>query len=272
MLTPDTSAKAFFILQSVQNSGKSVLTTLLSKLFTEEAVMTLDVHDFGKEYSMAEMVNKAISLSPDLPAKALDPKVVSKIKQITGNDEISTNVKYKNYIKFHCSAKLVLATNHPLLIKTPDDAFYERCITIPFMYSIAKEDREVSLVDKLISERDAIITKAIHAYFELVDNNYTFSGNFIPNAVVMNNMSQDDLYARIYGFVKENFIADSDGIIFICDAHKVYCENNGHEISVNEFSSLFSNYACNEFDGIKTRKRRESGGNAQSCIVGVSWR
>lgn len=117
VLSPDTNAKVFFVLQGVPNSGKSVLTTFLSGLFTENAVMTLDAHVFSDKYSISELVGKALCISPDLPAAPLDEKAVSKIKQITGNDIVSSNRKYESYVNFRCNAKIILVTNHPLITK-----------------------------------------------------------------------------------------------------------------------------------------------------------
>lgn len=119
-LTPDTAAKMLFLLQGVPNSGKSVLTELLSKLFSEDTVVTLDVHSYGEKFSVSELFSKSLALSPDLPAEALDAKSVGKLKQLTGNDVVSAAVKYKKNVQFKTTAKIVLATNHPLLLKVRD--------------------------------------------------------------------------------------------------------------------------------------------------------
>ena len=76
ILSPDLSAKVFFLLQGVQNSGKSVLTKVISDLFTENAVMPLDVHSFSKDFSIAELHGKSLCISPDFfeytPQKILE--------------------------------------------------------------------------------------------------------------------------------------------------------------------------------------------------------
>ena len=271
VLTPDTSAKAFFLLQGVQNSGKSVLSTIISKLFSKDAVVTLDIHSYGEKFSVSELFGKSLTLSPDLPAEPLDSKAVGKIKQITGNDTIAAPVRYKNNLQFKSTAKLLLATNHPLLLKMRDDAFFDRAITIPFKYSVPKREQHFTLVDDLLTERDAIVTTALRHYFHLVNNNYNFAGNYCPNQVVMNNITTENTNVSIFKFLHTYFEYDCDGVVFTSDAYMKYIEKNRH-IFLNEFSQYFTQYAEELFGAQKTRKRKEGAVNATSCICGIKWK
>lgn len=269
ILSPDTSAKVFFLFQGVPNSGKSVLSTLISKLLSDDSVMTLDAHVFSDKFSLADLRGKALCISPDLPSEPLNSKSVSKIKQLTGNDVVSTDVKYQSRQSFRCTAKFILATNHPLLCKTVDEAFYDRIVTIPFQYSVPREFQNRNQLDEILSEKDAIITKALNAYFYLVDNRYKFSGTYLPNEVVMNNsMCSVDYKAIIYTFVAEHLTADPDGVVYTCIAHEKYVNLYGY-ISVNEFSHWFCTFAIERFNVKKDRKRMDGGLNPISCLVGV---
>lgn len=272
VLSPDTNAKVFFVLQGVPNSGKSVLTTFLSGLFTENAVMTLDAHVFSDKYSISELVGKALCISPDLPAAPLDEKAVSKIKQITGNDVVSSNRKYESYVSFRCNAKIILVTNHPLITKGNDSAFEERIVTIPFQYSIPREAQNNMLIPQLLGERDAIITNAIRAYYQLVINRYRFSGNYPINAVVADDYeSATDVSVSIYEFVRRTFTQNVGDIVFMEDAYQKYCSMNPR-ISLNEFSQYFKRFAEKIYSGKKDRKRKEGEENAKSCICGIKWK
>ena len=272
ILTPDTSAKTFFLLQGVQNSGKSVLTTVISKLFSEDAVATLDVHSYGEKFSVSELFGKSLAISPDLPAEPLDSKSVGKIKQITGNDTVSAPVKYKSNLQFRSMAKIILATNHPLLLKMRDDAFFDRLVTIPFKYSVPKSEQRFTLIDDLMTERDAIVTKAMGAYFRLVADNYNFAGNYLPNQVVMNDtVSEEDISISIFKFVHSYFEQDDNSVIFTSDAHDKYIEEN-RCVSLNEFSMYFAQYAEELFMAQKSRKRKDGAINATSSIRGIKWK
>lgn len=272
VLSPDMSAKVFFVLQGVPNSGKSVLTSLLTMLFTENAVVTLDAHVFSDKYSISELVGKALCISPDLPAAPLDEKAVSKIKQITGNDVVSSNRKYESYVSFRCNAKIILVTNHPILTRGNDSAFEERIVTIPFRYSVPKEAQDRMLIPNLFSERDAIITKAMRAYYKLVENCYRFSGDYPPNAVIADSAENAmDVSICIYRFVQQTIEKSVDDIVFTEDAYRKYCSMNSR-ISLNEFSQYFKRFAEEMYNGKKDRKRKEGEENAKSCICGIKWK
>ena len=272
VLSPDMNAKVFFVLQGVPNSGKSVLTSLLTMLFTENAVVTLDAHVFSDKYSISELVGKALCISPDLPAAPLDEKAVSKIKQITGNDVVSSNRKYESYVSFRCNAKIILVTNHPILTRGNDSAFEERIVTIPFRYSVPKEAQDRMLIPNLFSERDAIITKAIRAYYKLVENCYRFSGNYPTNAVIADSAeSAMDVSVCIYRFVQQTIEKSVDDIVFTEDAYQKYCASNPR-ISLNEFSQYFRRFTEEIYFGQKDRKRKEGEENAKSCICGIKWK
>lgn len=272
VLTPDTNAKVFFLLQGVGNSGKSVLVNLILCLFSENAVFSLDINSFADKFALSNLLGKAVCSSPDLPNKPLDEKIVGRLKQITGADQISSDVKNKDYVKFKCTAKLILATNHALLTKTNDDAFYYRVCTIPFKYSIPKNEQDFTLSQKLIAEKDGIITKAINAYFRLVDNGYIFAGNYQPNEIVEYAEFPDmDFRMKIFEFARNNFVNNNAGIVFIEDAFNCFCNRYGG-ITVNEFSSNFQQYVSKIYGAKKSRKRRPGATNPTSCIIGISFK
>ncbi len=271
ILTPDTQAKCFFLLQGVPNSGKSVLANLIQKMFSTNAVMPLDVRSLSDKFATSELVGKAICSSPDLPSAPLDERTVSKLKQLTGNDPVSSDVKFGKHVKFICNAKFLLATNHALLTKTSDDAFYYRTCVIPFHFSVPREMQDHNLEERLISEMDGIVTKAVAAYFRLVDNGYIFAGDFQPNEVVSELASADmDLHAAIFEFTRLHFQADKNGIVFIEDAHSKFCEHFGG-VAKNTFSTIFHEDTSEIFGGKKDKKRRKGGKNAISCIIGISF-
>ena len=270
-LTPDVSAKCLFLLQGVQNSGKSVLCNFIYKLFSKNSVITLDVHDFNREFIISELAEKALCLSPDLPAEPLDSKSTSKLKQLTGADEVSSNVKYKSYTQFRTRAKIILATNHPLLTKKSDVAFFERVVTIPFAYSIAKDNRDPELISKLMMERDVIVSKAISSYFLLRRKSYNFSSNYPVNAITADTVeSGESIEIKIFNFAKKYFCSDSDGIVFTNDAYEAFCEEVA-EITLNDFINHFTKILYENFDVKKSRKRKPGAVNATSCFLGIKW-
>lgn len=274
ILTPDLNGKSIFMLQGVQNSGKSVLSALLSSLFNEEAVLSLDVHDLSSRFAPSEFLGKALCISPDLPSEALDSRSVSKLKQLTGNDVISADVKNQNRVQFRNTAKIVMATNHPLIIRGDDKAFIGRIIVVPFNYSTPKDQQDWFLIDKLKAERDAIATKAMGAYYQLVRQKYQFSGNYSLNefagAYSMDSAGDHDTTSCIWAFAKSSFVKDEASEIFISDAHRMFSERYGC-IPVGIFSLNFVSLTNQFYGATHIRKRKSGEKNPTSCVVGIKF-
>ena len=272
LLTPDSNAKCFFLLQGVGDSGKSVFANFLQSLFNDDSVVQLESSFFGEKFTMAELVGKSLCYMPDIPPSPLDNSSVSRLKLITGNDRLKVHKKNEGNVDLLTSAKFVIATNHPLLTKTKDNAFFNRVITIPFKYAVPPERRVLNLQKLLSHEKSAVVTKAILAYFRLVDNNYIFAGDYQPNEIVdTDSISCLNYRYQILKFTKDHFVSDKNGIVFIEDAYNLFCKLfNG--ISKNDFSHYFQESTLDFFDAKKDRKRKSSVGNPLSCMTGINFK
>ena len=284
-LTPDIEGKVIFVLQGVPNSGKSLLIRFLTMLFPENHVTSMDIHELDRNFAPSELINKYICIFPDMPSNVLGSKPISKLKQFSGNDRVSADVKYKNRAKFTSHAKLICATNHPFKISEQDEALDERLVAIPFNYSIPKEKQDPHLIHQLWDERDAIVSIALAYYRQLVVNHYKFSGYYPINTIVSKIVTGNslDMQADVFAFLEEYYCYYKDICIpgneaedernnknrsFVEDMYRLF-SSIYYTINKNTFSSLCVKY----FDGnpliIKTKHRRYSHENAISCFDGL---
>lgn len=271
-LTPDSNAKCLFLLQGVGDSGKSVFANFLQKLFNDDSVVQLEAEFFGEKFTTAELIGKALCYMPDIPPSPLDNSSVSRLKLITGNDRLKVHKKNEGNSDLITSAKFIIATNHALLTKTKDEPFFNRVITIPFRFAIPREERIVNLEELLLQEKDAIVTKAISAYFRLVDNGYKFAGDYQPNEIVFASETNDlDYTLQIYEFTKNKFIPNENGIVFVEDAFNLFCKTFDG-ISKKDFSHYFKQFTNDIFGAKKDRKRKAGFGNPLSCLTGISFK
>ena len=67
LLSSDMSAKSFFLLQGVGDSGKSVLGNLISSMFNQEALAHLDIYRFKDKFSTSALLGKRLNICMDLP-------------------------------------------------------------------------------------------------------------------------------------------------------------------------------------------------------------
>ena len=269
-LTPDIQGKVMFVFQGVPNSGKSLLSDLISSFFPRGKVSALDIHALRQQFAMSELEGKALCISPDLPNAPLDTASVSNIKKLTGRDVVSADKKYSARKQFKFTGKIIAVTNYPLLTTRRDDAFQERIVAVPFLYSVAPE-RRMDLLPSLLEERPAIAQKALIAYFELRKRNYRFSGHYRLNqaeVLYTEHCQEDAVLPQIHRFAQQYFVADANGFFFMDDAHTLYSSLYG-SIHITTFSYTFADAVATLFGAVKTRKRKANMPNAMSCLQGI---
>ena len=176
-LVPDNRAKRFIVMQGVGNSGKSVLGNLISAFFDPSAVANVDIFKFRERFATAELVDKRVNISMDLPAGNLSDQAVGMLKKITGGDAVTVEEKYHSPRSAVINATLIFGTNHELRLWEFDEAFANRVLLIPFQYPVPEEQRDPKLLESLKAERSGILYRAILEYRELVENGYVFAGD-----------------------------------------------------------------------------------------------
>ena len=142
----------FFILVGKGANGKSVYLNLLRRMLGEENVSNQSLQALSEGgFAIASLYNKNANVFGDLPAKAFQD--VGKIKELTGGDTIEANQKFKDYIKFKNTAKLISSCNE--VPETPDqsDAFFRRAIIINFPKSFEGKANP-NLLNELCSEEN----------------------------------------------------------------------------------------------------------------------
>jgi P4 family phage/plasmid primase-like protien len=81
----------------------------------------------------------------------------SKLKAITGGDEISARFVRQDFFRFTPTFKLMIAGNHKPRLRSVDEAMRRRFHLIPFAVTIPEADRDKDLSEKLKPEWPAIL-------------------------------------------------------------------------------------------------------------------
>lgn len=164
-LTQDTYRKCCFVFQGVPNSGKSTLERLIKSLFSKGSVNDFRSSALSDRFALADFDKKALGILSDLPDKPFSEEAESMIKQLTGLDEIDTDVKFQRRKSFYNRAKLLLFTNNPIVTRSlHSEAFFNRLVAVPFRYKVVPKMSDMEFDCVLANERDGIATKALHIY------------------------------------------------------------------------------------------------------------
>ena len=174
LLSPSVSAKKFFVFGTAPDSGKSVVGNLLEALLKTENLSFLPLDEFGGRFNLSVLVGKLLNLCMDLPDRAIPATAVSRIKQLTGRDALTVEKKYQHPFEYSNECKLVFGTNSPIRLTAKNEAFFRRMIVVPFTHSVPEEEQDTDLLEKLLLEKDAIVTKALKAAVKLYREDFKF--------------------------------------------------------------------------------------------------
>ena len=275
-LVPDTRAKKGFVLQGRKHSGKSLLCNFLESFFPSNVISALSVHSLSEKFSLSELEYAALCVSGDMPAEELNDRVVGHIKELSGSDLVSAPKKFKSNRQFRFGGKLVLVSNHQILPRHNDDAFWDRLVPIPFPYTIPPEEQDGNLLERLKLERDVVASKAIAAYWRLRDRSYRFSGDYVINSGFFLFDDSDprdvDLRPAIQAFLLQNFEATPcfEGV-FVSDAHRLFTQLVA-PIPLNQFGAEFGNATIGILNARKERRRKPGETNPTSYIAGIKFK
>ena len=236
-----TTGKCAFFLQGQPNSGKSVISEFVGKLFDPSLVSNIPLHQLGDRFSRAELAGKKVNIAGEIAGRVL--RDISIFKSITGGDRITGEFKGKDLFYFIPRCKLLFAGNALPRTTEADTtaAFANRLVVLLFNQSIPPEQQDKSLLDRLWREADSIVTLALHAMQDLIGRNFVFtlpgdSGAFLASFANRSNV--------LSGFLEECCIRSPEARVFnteLFTAFSDYCARNGLEVlSRSRFYDLLS--------------------------------
>lgn len=257
LLLQGNDGKCFFVLAAASNSGKSVLGEFISSAFSDNYVSHLAIDDFGKRFSLGSLWRTALNVSMDLPQSTLSTDTVSLIKTLTGDFKVTAEEKYAPKFTALNRVKLLFGTNSGISISSPDPAFWNRVIIVPFQYEIPRPERNPDLLLHLLDEKDDIFSKSIPYVTKLIERNYEFTTPDISNTMKCR-------WARNEGdplgdfFLKYCEITEGDSktaVQEVYDCYKKYCTSQGAADTILDTAN-FSKAVRQRYPDIKTQKCR----------------
>jgi putative DNA primase/helicase len=159
-LTGLITEHAMFFLYGTGANGKSVfITTLRGIMGTYHT--TAPIETFTVSHATQHPTDLAGLMGARLVTAVETEEgrtwAESKIKAITGGDEISARFMRQDFFTFTPTFKLMIAGNHKPRLRSVDEAMRRRIHLIPFNVTISPEKRDKNLAEKLREEWPAIM-------------------------------------------------------------------------------------------------------------------
>lgn len=166
--------KKMLILVGEGNTGKSVLRTLVTRLLGEENCATIDIKRLQERFGTYQLYLKRLAGSGDM--SNLELADLNVIKELTGGDTVMAEQKGKDGFTFLYRGLLWFNANAlPLFSGDKGAHVYERFMIVRCDNIIPEEKRDHHLVEKLMLERDAIVSASIRYLKNAVDRDYRFT-------------------------------------------------------------------------------------------------
>lgn len=150
--------KMFWLVGDGSN-GKSTVQKILHELVGHSLTKTgFRVADLGKDFYLYSVIGKRMALCGDAAVRMDNIDI---LKQFTGGDALSTNVKFGDYVQFENTAKLILCMNRAPLISSHEalKPITRRIVWLPFDYRILEPDATVE--KKMLAELPGQFNKAV---------------------------------------------------------------------------------------------------------------
>ncbi len=267
--------KKVFVLGTAPDSGKSTLADFLERLFAEELVSRADMHALEQSKIIGSIVDKTLNISMDLNSRPISPEAANQVKILTGERRVQAEWKFIQSRTEYTACKLVFGTNFPLILKEYDEAFFKRLEVIPFENSIPADAQDPFLLDKLLEEKDYIVTLLLRRLGDLNERNFELTPCWQAEEMKKSWIAQSggliQIFLRDSCEITQNasdYIPSRELFESICN----YAEDKGAEAgSINVVSGKVRKLIGGQCSQ-RSKTQRIEGGDPARVIRGLRWK
>lgn len=162
-LTGNVTEEVMIICYGLGSNGKSVFNNVLMSILADygrtapaSLLTKRKAGDTGPRNDLASLAGVRYASLNELEAgDRLDEQTV---KVAVGREPITARFLYQELFTFFPTHKIWLRTNHKPVITGNDDGIWRRLILIPFSRQFKDEEKDPYLEEKLLAERDGILS------------------------------------------------------------------------------------------------------------------
>jgi putative DNA primase/helicase len=173
LLTGDTSFQVLFSFIGPRGSGKGTMNRVLQGLVGEANHVEKSLSDLRSDFALADVVGKSLLTVSDvrLDKGAPTGRLIERILNMTGEDKVGINGKFKDMFTAKINARLVFFGNMDLALPDKAGAIARRLIPFVMTKSFyGSEDR--LLTDKLLTELPGILNWALEGLDRLYERGH----------------------------------------------------------------------------------------------------
>ncbi|MBA7687189.1 hypothetical protein ES703_95649 [subsurface metagenome] len=276
ILIPDYSIPVVLILLGEGSNGKTQLERLLGEFIGEQNYVSVSLQDLeNNPFAVASLPGKLLNMQGDLSSQWLSG--LGMLKQLSGQDPITANRKYRDPIKFFNVARLVFASNKPPQLPEDTLAVWRRILPINLPNTFQGEKDIKNYIDTILTPRElsGLLNLALEGLQQLLSKgDFSYQGDYSDRSRQYTIASdparifvaewcdvgaefkilKEELYKAYEGFCDKNKVQLSGASQFAKELREV------PGLSINDKKYQEAGVRVGWWLGIKLKEERKKGG------------
>ena len=231
ILIPDYSIPVVLILLGEGSNGKTQLLRLLGEFIGQANYVSVSLQDIeNNSFAVANLEGKLLNMQGDLSSQWLSG--IGMLKQLSGQDPITANRKYRDPLHFDNVARLVFASNKPPIIEEDTQAVWRRILPIDLPNTFEGEKDIKNYIHTILTpqELSGLLNLALDGLQQiLTKGNLSYPGSYSDRARQYT-IASDPARA----FVEERCDVGAEFKILkeaLYEAYKVFCSEHRVQLS-----------------------------------------
>lgn len=167
-------AKLCLVLWSaLGNSGKTQILNLVGELLGSDKIANIPIQHMNEnsKFALGSIVGKRLISIGDQTGSEIKDSAI--FKQLTGGDPVKVEPKNKQPFYYIFPGGIAIACNNlPSFQDDKGGHVFERLCIIPCINTIEQERRDGAILDKMLTERNAIMNWFLEGLHRLIDNKF----------------------------------------------------------------------------------------------------
>lgn len=251
-------------------SGKSTLANFLASIIQpSNAVSHVNFQDLGDKFRSYDVACAKLNIGDEMnKGKARN---LANFKSLTAGEPVVIERKGRDPLWVLPNVRQIYCTNY---LPTFDDgnamAIFDRLNIVPFKKTVDEKSRDYQLPEKLWKEKNAILSRAIEKFAEVLDNNGCFSvPNEIKNCKERYITQENSVGEFIEACLVEDIKAKGIGSVELFQLYSTFCYTNG--LNIKSRADLREGILA-YFPSAKYKRTRLSSTKNVQAFCGISLR
>lgn len=171
---PGYFTKKCILMIGEKDCGKTQIKKLLTELIGINYTSSIELSTMnGNRFGTSELYNKRLVGSNDMQYTSVQDMGI--FKQLTGGDPVSVEFKGRGAFSYVFNGVIwFLANDYPIFSGKKGKEVYERFMIIPCKHVVEKDKQDPMLVDKMLKEKEYIVSLCINHLKDLIDRKFRF--------------------------------------------------------------------------------------------------